>query len=515
MQLVHRHARRSAALLGLGLLLLLVLVGAAGVLVVRSGETFRQVMAERDLRRVAGDLFSALQDAETGQRGYLITLDERFLDPYRKALDNIPAQREELSALVRASPEEGDAILSELGPLVDRRLALAAAGLDLARSGREDEARAFVAQGEGKTVMDAIRVVLGGLVERSDARLNRAIRAQGRLNGWTQAVAALAATALLGAVGWAFATLARQMGALRAADGELRRLNAGLEERVQERTEDLMRANAEVQRFAYIVTHDLRAPLVNIMGFTSELEESLKAIQAYVLADGEPLPEQAIREARTAAAEDLPEALGFIRASTRKMDGLIGAILKISRDGRRELKPERVDLRGLAEGALAAVAHQIAETGGEAVVDAQVAAVVSDRLSVEQALGNLVDNAVKYAAPGRPLRLAIRTRPHGPRRVRIEVEDNGRGIAEADRDRVFDLFRRAGRQDRPGEGIGLAHVRSLVRNLGGDVALRSREGEGSVFVLDLPADLREVRRARRDGSQGRGGPDDGVEARAG
>jgi signal transduction histidine kinase len=73
----------------------------------------------------------------------------------------------------------------------------------------------------------------------------------------------------------------------------------------------------------------------------------------------------------------------------------------------------------------------------------------------------------------------VRTRPTGPRRVRIEVEDNGRGIAEADRDRVFDLFRRAGRQDRPGEGIGLAHVRTLVRNLGGDVALRSREGEGS------------------------------------
>jgi hypothetical protein len=534
MQLVHGHARRSAALLGLGALLLLVLVGAAGVLVVRGGETFRQVAAERDLRRVAGDLLSALQDVETGQRGYLITLDERFLDPYSRALGQIPALRDELAAQVRRSPEEGDAILGELDPLVDRRLSVAATGVDLARAGRAEEARAVVAQGEGKETMDALRVVLGGLVARSDARLERAIQAQERLNLWTEVASLLAAAALLGAVGWAFDALRRQMHVLRAADGELRRLNAGLEERVQERTEDLMRANAEVQRFAYIVTHDLRAPLVNIMGFTSELEESLKAIQAYVLADGEPLPEHAIREARAAAAEDLPEALGFIRASTRKMDGLISAILKISRDGRRELRPERLDLREVAQGALAAVAHQIAETGGAAVVEAQVAAVVSDRLSLEQALGNLVDNAVKYAAPGRPLRLVVRTRPNGPRRVRIEVEDNGRGIAEADRERVFDLFRRAGRQDRPGEGIGLAHVRTLVRNLGGDVSLRSREGAGSVFALDLPADLREVRRARRGGAPGGGaadggaagggtpgqgthrdGPGDGVEARAG
>ena len=79
--------------------------------------------------------------------------------------------------------------------------------------------------------------------------------------------------------------------------------------------------------------------------------------------------------------------------------------------------------------------------------------------------------------------------------MRIEVEDNGRGIAPADHERVFDLFRRAGRPSAPGEGIGLAHVRSLVRNLGGEVTLRSREGEGSVFTIELPADLRRVREA--------------------
>lgn len=76
--------------------------------------------------------------------------------------------------------------------------------------------------------------------------------------------------------------------------------------------------------------------------------------------------------------------------------------------------------------------------------------------------------------------------------VRIDVSDNGRGISGDDHDRVFELFRRAGAQDRPGEGIGLAHVRTLMRNLGGEITLQSVAGQGSTFTLHVPADLRPV-----------------------
>ena len=79
--------------------------------------------------------------------------------------------------------------------------------------------------------------------------------------------------------------------------------------------------------------------------------------------------------------------------------------------------------------------------------------------------------------------------------VRIEVEDNGRGIADQDHERIFELFRRSGQQDQTGEGIGLAHVRSLARNLGGEITVRSRLGEGSTFVLRLPADLSRLVRS--------------------
>ncbi len=79
--------------------------------------------------------------------------------------------------------------------------------------------------------------------------------------------------------------------------------------------------------------------------------------------------------------------------------------------------------------------------------------------------------------------------------VRIEVADNGRGIAPEDHERVFELFRRAGVQDKPGEGIGLAHVRSLVRNLGGEITVTSTLGGGATFVIRLPMDLSQYVRS--------------------
>jgi signal transduction histidine kinase len=221
----------------------------------------------------------------------------------------------------------------------------------------------------------------------------------------------------------------------------------------------------------------------------------MKAVSTYILADEKTPSTEEIREARQAVEEDLPEALGFIRSSTRKMDSLINAILKISRDGRRKLQPDRIDLRALVEAAAANVHHQLLETGGSTEVRARIGTIVTDRFSLEQTFGNLLDNAVKYQMPGRPLMLNIDAYPDGPGRIRIDVKDNGRGIAPQDLERVFELFRRAGEQDQRGEGIGLAHVRSLIRNLGGDITVESELGHGSTFTLTLPSDLTKIVRS--------------------
>jgi signal transduction histidine kinase len=214
------------------------------------------------------------------------------------------------------------------------------------------------------------------------------------------------------------------------------------------------------------------------------MEASAETLKRYIGGD-----ESQAARAKTAALEDIPESIGFIRASTARMDSLINAILKLSREGRRELNPEPVELAKLFAAAAASVKHQLDEAGATLSIPDTAPIIVTDRLALEQVVNNVVDNAAKYLARDRPGRIAI-TVSQAPGRIAIAVADNGRGIGEQDLERVFELFRRAGAQDRPGEGIGLAHVRALVRRLGGEITVRSELGQGSTFQIDLPARLR-------------------------
>jgi signal transduction histidine kinase len=265
----------------------------------------------------------------------------------------------------------------------------------------------------------------------------------------------------------------------------LNELNANLETIVQDRTADLTRANEEIQRFAYIVSHDLRSPLVNVMGFTAELEASTQSLTTLIDRAEAEAPQLVSEDARLAVREDLPEAIGFIRTSTQKMDRLINAILMLSRQGRRVLSPEPLDMVALVENIRDAMTHRLTEANAEVVIERPMPDLVSDRFSLDQILSNLVDNAVKYLKPGVPGRIVVRGRRQASRAV-IEVVDNGRGIDPRDHARVFDLFRRSGAQDRPGEGIGLATVRALVFRLGGTIDVASTLGQGAAFTLSLP-----------------------------
>ena len=166
------------------------------------------------------------------------------------------------------------------------------------------------------------------------------------------------------------------------------------------------------------------------------------------------------------------------------MDRLINAVLKLSREGRRQFQPENVDMDGLLNGIAETVTHRAVELGARIDIG-HLPAVETDRLAMEQIFANLVDNALKYGRTGEPLHIEITGRSAGAHVV-YDVKDNGRGIDSADHARVFELFRRSGAQDRPGEGIGLAHVRALVRRLGGTMGLSSQLGQGSTFTVTLP-----------------------------
>ncbi|MCC0808489.1 PAS domain S-box protein [Methylobacterium sp. W2] len=238
---------------------------------------------------------------------------------------------------------------------------------------------------------------------------------------------------------------------------------------------ELRESNEEIQRYAYIVSHDLRAPLVNVMGFTSELDATRDEIRSALKGH--------VDAARIDA--DFGEALGFISAAVTRMESLIAAILKLSREGRRSFRPESLDLNALFQRLADAHRHQTDAASAEVIVASDLPKITADRLAMEQIFGNLLDNAVKYLDPARTGRIAITATAVGAR-IRIDISDNGRGIAERDHARVFELFRRSGTQDRPGEGIGLAHVKALVRSLGGRIDVTSKLGDGTTFSVTLP-----------------------------
>jgi signal transduction histidine kinase len=475
------YAQATILLIAAGAIMLVMLVLSAYRLANETSDQADSIAAERLIRIAARQTQLGLVNAETGQRGFLLTGESDYLAPY---VAGTGQAREGLAALMARvrDPEDLEAV-AEIRRSFEPKLEEMARTIELTRAGRREEAMAIVKGDRGKVLMDVLRRPLEAITARADRQIELGLSDVARSAHRLLLTTALGAALLVAFAVLAFLIVKRNTGQLVEAQQSLEALTDELEERVQDRTLALTRANDEIQRFAYIVSHDLRAPLVNIMGFTSELETASNRLGAYF--GNENASEADRAEAVEVATSEIPESVGFIRSSSTKMDGLIGAILKLSREGRRELTRERVQLSDVVEAAVASLQHQIEEAGATVVVEPPLASVVSDRLALDQIVGNIIDNAVKYLAPGRPGRITISSQESGGR-VKLQIADNGRGIAETDLARIFELFRRAGRQDRPGEGIGLAHVRSLVRMLGGDVTAQSRLGEGTTFVIDLP-----------------------------
>lgn len=473
------------------IIIALLSIGFAALLAAALVAFWVQRQNEQDARSVSHTLAveasvaayaSANERLETARRGLLLTGNADFTRTMAQAETAARSRQRELDRLVSDNPSQR-ARVAALRSLLDaysdhhrRLLALGDAGKRalIADFGNDAGVR-YIRQ--ARTIIDAMLVEELALLRE---REHRQARTQKLFLG------ALIVTGLLILI-VAIATLLlmrSNLVALRLSRAELFRLNDDLEDMVEARTAELKRANAEIQRFAYIVSHDLRSPLVNVMGFTAELEAARKALADYLAksdADGWQAPDAATR---LAIEEDLPEAIGFIRSSTQKMDRLINAILNLSRQGRRLLAPEKINLTELALGIAASLEHRVQETGTVLKVE-PLPTIVSDRLAVEQMLSNLIENALKYLKPGTAGLITV-TGGVELGRVFIEVSDNGRGIDPRDHERIFELFRRSGPQDQPGEGIGLAHTRALAYRLGGTIEVQSALGEGSTFRLNLP-----------------------------
>jgi signal transduction histidine kinase len=426
-----------------------------------------------------------IEQAETTRRGYIIGSQQAYLDSYRETNARIPAALDRIRALTADNPRQ-QANIARFRVLVADIQARRDRTNALVSTGHPDEAaRAFTDDTNARR-MRAIRD-LGQAMEKQEQQLLAIRDAEQRASMRSFYVTLSIAGFLLLFVAIAsLLTILRYTRDLADSRDTLRDFADSLEELVNERTADLSRANAEIQRFAYIVSHDLRAPLVNVMGFTAELDTATGAITELIDRAEETAPAIVTEEARFAIREELPEAIGFIRTSTEKMDRLINAILRLSREGRRVITPEPIDMAALIGTIGATLQHIMIDRDARLAIADGLPNLVSDRLAIEQIFSNLIENAVKYLQPGRPGLIEVRGSVSGAR-ILYEVADNGRGIAPADHQRVFDLFRRSGNQDQPGEGIGLAHVRALAYRLGGVIDVQSELGKGATFRLSLPA----------------------------
>ena len=248
--------------------------------------------------------------------------------------------------------------------------------------------------------------------------------------------------------------------------------------------EELFELDQENTDFLALAAHDLREPLVTLQGFAGELHGILGVLRKAALDRPTSLPEDRREIVREVLEEDAPEALGFIDASTERMGQLIQGLVSLSQLGRQKLHFEQLSVEGIVREVLRSLGYQISRRGVEVEIR-ELPPVVADRASLKLVFENLLNNAVLYLDADRPGKIVL-SGEAGDDGCSYRVEDNGRGIPEADRPKIFQVFGRGDSAHVPGEGLGLAFVRATLERHGGSIDFRSEPGQGTVFFFSLP-----------------------------
>lgn len=244
------------------------------------------------------------------------------------------------------------------------------------------------------------------------------------------------------------------------AEAELRQMNADLDARISERTAELEDSNRRLNEFVHMVSHDLREPLRSVSAFTSLLR------QRY----GRTLDDEAV------------SLLDHVVSSAARMTMLIQDLLSYSRSSGSDIQLTRVDLSTVVDAALANLREAV-ERNGARISKRNLPVVNADFTQMMQLFQNLVDNALKYRSESLP-EISITGRQEGSTAL-ISISDNGIGIPEGERERVFGLFKRASKDDN-GSGMGLAICQAIVERHNGRIWIEAGSGTGSTFSFTIP-----------------------------
>lgn len=452
-------------------------------------------------------LLTILIDAETGQRGYLITEDASFLAPYESASLALEDKLAVVKKLMAIEPQRR-AAFTTLQDAIKERMQLLRRSLDLQKSEGRDAVAEVILQGDGKRAMDKVRSQIAQMevVERAD--LNR--RNRESLTSYWLALATGLVTAALGlglAVG-SYWLVARDIEKRQLLSEALQKSKERLEERVQARTmeieasnkalreevtvrttaekaamlaaQELQRSNRELEQFASVASHDLQEPLRKIQAFGDRLQLHCQA----------------------QLGEKGTDYLQRILSSAGRMRRLIDDLLTYSRVSSKAQPFSAVDLNEIAEEVAGDLEGRLQDVGGKLEIG-KLPHIEADPTQMRQLLQNLLGNALKFhrkdvppvvqvSAQNIPAPATTASTGNGdgnrtPTHCEITVQDNGIGFEQEYVDRIFELFQRLhGRDEYQGTGMGLAICRKIVERHSGSISAFSAPGEGSRFVFRLP-----------------------------
>jgi signal transduction histidine kinase len=258
---------------------------------------------------------------------------------------------------------------------------------------------------------------------------------------------------------------------IRKAEGSIHLLNS-----------ELMEKNTDLEQIVYVASHDLRSPLVNIQGFSKELDTTFKFIHSTLKSENDIF---ILRQKLIILfEEEIPEALGFIESSTNKMDMLLTGLLRLSRLGRGSLSLKPLDMNALVSEVVSNFEYQIKELKVRLDIS-ELPQCHGDQNLINQVFSNLLDNAIKSLVPGR--QGLIRFYGYLEDGLAVYwIEDNGIGISKEYQNKIFDLFEKID-INKKGEGLGLTIVRKIVDRHKGHIRVESEPDTGSKFGISLPA----------------------------
>jgi signal transduction histidine kinase len=396
--------------------------------------------------------------AESGQRGYLLTGEEMYLEPYQAGLDRVGQDMEKLQNLTLDNPRQQEAI-RRLAPLVAARLAALSAGIEIQKkSGLQAGVEAVAYGNTGGKWMGQIGAQIGEMrhteAELLSARMETAAASTRKMKvliacGNTLAILFLLVKGFL--IHW-------EAGKRNLAEENLKQAN----ERLERRTAELSETNSELESFAYSVAHDLRAPLRHIAGYSSVLAQDY----------GPRLDTEGLR------------CLTTIVDSARRMGRLVDDLLALSQVGRKELAFQETELGSL----VAEVVEELAPEFAGRELEWQIGELFSaecDPGLMKQVFANLLSNAVKYTRRQAHAVIQVRQSTQNGERV-IFIRDNGAGFEMQYADKLFGVFQRLHKaRDFEGTGVGLAIVQRIIRKHGGRIWAEAAVDQGATFFFTL------------------------------